>query len=313
MAISVADEVQRGRPYGKIGPLRVLHISATSISPIIRIAHRRSGVLNIPERIIFDYEIVLVLAGAGEVRLGQDRFSYAAGTLFLIPPFVPHSFNAFDRFSGEHIAVHFDFTHSVPASEAALGDREPYEVRLAGLTLPVTINLSSGSRIERLLMALLCERDSTDPLAQLSARTCLTSVLIHCMRAGLQGEGEEMTGRNTPVRRVVSYIEGHLSESIGAKELAAAACLSVSRLNVLFKREMGTPPAEFLRRRRIERARQLLSEPALSIKEIAARTGFEDSFHFSKVFRKIDGLSPTRYREASLAGRLELSEYDQSE
>ena len=59
---------------------------------------------------------------------------------------------------------------------------------------------------------------------------------------------------------------------------------------------------EYLRRVRVQQARVLLEDVDLSIKEIARRVGFEDPFHFSKVFHRIDGLPPSLYREALLAG-----------
>jgi AraC-like DNA-binding protein len=59
---------------------------------------------------------------------------------------------------------------------------------------------------------------------------------------------------------------------------------------------------EYLRRVRVRRARSLLGDVDLSIKEVARRVGFDDPYHFSKVFHKVDGLPPTLYREALLAG-----------
>jgi transcriptional regulator GlxA family with amidase domain len=59
---------------------------------------------------------------------------------------------------------------------------------------------------------------------------------------------------------------------------------------------------DYLRRVRVQQARVLLGDVDLSIKEIARRVGFDDPYHFSKVFHRIDGLPPTLYREALLAG-----------
>jgi two-component system response regulator YesN len=60
---------------------------------------------------------------------------------------------------------------------------------------------------------------------------------------------------------------------------------------------------EYLRRLRIELARELLADPSLSIKEVAARTGFTEPNHFSRVFSRIDGVPPTAFREALLIGK----------
>jgi transcriptional regulator GlxA family with amidase domain len=60
---------------------------------------------------------------------------------------------------------------------------------------------------------------------------------------------------------------------------------------------------EYLQRVRVQHARELLKDIDLSIKEVAARTGFSDPYHFSRVFRRIDGLSPAYYREIVLSGK----------
>jgi transcriptional regulator GlxA family with amidase domain len=78
--------------------------------------------------------------------------------------------------------------------------------------------------------------------------------------------------------------------------------LSASRLQALFREVTGYPPLEYLRRLRVEEARRLLADRRLSVKEVAARTGFRDTSHFSKVFRRVDGLSPAHFRDALLIG-----------
>ena len=87
--------------------------------------------------------------------------------------------------------------------------------------------------------------------------------------------------------------------------LERASGLSPSRLQALFREVTGFPPLDYLRRLRVEEARRLLADRRLSVKEVAARTGFRDTSHFSKVFRRVDGLAPAHYRDALLAGRQE--------
>jgi len=303
-------EVQRVQPYGRIAPRRVVVLPIDAVHPVIRIGHRLPGSLEIPERIIVDHELVLILSGRGELRFGAVRLLYEAHTLFFIPPFLPHSFHSTDAFGthAEHVAVHFDFAQDIPPQDESLTDRSPYEVRLSsGLEIPRKTVLSSGHRIERALLEVLKERAGSEPAGSLAAVSYLMETLVLLIRQddGCRDEKASTTGlQRLKISKATSYIDAHLAEPINSVQLAAVADLSVSRFNTLFRLETGYAPADFIRRRRVDEARKLLSEPHLSVKEIAARTGFEDSFHFSKVFHKIDGLSPTRFREAVLAGRL---------
>ena len=112
--------------------------------------------------------------------------------------------------------------------------------------------------------------------------------------------------RNTArVQAIVRHMTEHLAAPLDHGALEAVCGLSTSRLQALFSEVTGYPPLDYLRRLRVEEARRLLADQRLAVKEIAARTGFRDTSHFSKVFRRIDGLSPAHYRDALLAGRQE--------
>ena len=80
-------------------------------------------------------------------------------------------------------------------------------------------------------------------------------------------------------------------------ELAGATGLSVSRLCHLFKSDTGTAPVQYLKLLRLQRAKELLENSVLSVKEIGVRLGYDDSSHFVEDFRKTFGLPPLRYRQ----------------
>ncbi len=80
-------------------------------------------------------------------------------------------------------------------------------------------------------------------------------------------------------------------------DLARAANLSEAQLARVFRREMGTTPLAYLRRVRIERARNLLWRTELNIAEIGRAVGLPDPAHFSRLFSGIQGQSPTAYRK----------------
>lgn len=101
------------------------------------------------------------------------------------------------------------------------------------------------------------------------------------------------------IQRVVEYIHANLDEKITADHLARAARLSRSRLCSLFKAEMGVAPMQYLRRCRIEKARDLLVTTSLSLKEIRASVGLSDRSHFTRGFKETFGVAPLEYRRRS--------------
>lgn len=309
-AFAPAASLQQTAPFGPTGPKRVLTLAVERMHPVIRIAHRRAGRLDIAERIIFDHEFVLILSGAGELVFGHQRQPYAAHDLLFIAPFVRYQFVSSGKEDGAHIAVHFDFAPAIPPRAEAADRQEPYQVRLTqALRLPMRLALAPGHRIGAEFSALLREQATGGPLAQTAASAHLLAIIIAALRAGQTAANParaapRLAQNQARATLATAYVQAHFAQEVRASDLAHAAGLSVSRLNTVFRQSTGCSPMEYVQRTRVEEARRLLADVTLSIKEIAARTGFDDAYHFSKVFRRIDGLSPLHHRQALLAGRL---------
>ena len=103
------------------------------------------------------------------------------------------------------------------------------------------------------------------------------------------------------VTRVIDMMERTIESERSVAALAADVNLSTSRLTELFRREVGTTPARFLRALRMERARQLLERTFLTVKEVMAVVGCNDPSHFTRDFSRHHGLAPTRLRQRSWA------------
>jgi AraC-like DNA-binding protein len=81
------------------------------------------------------------------------------------------------------------------------------------------------------------------------------------------------------------------------REVASFMGLSLSHFYDLFRKETGTVPATYIRALRYEKARELLVNSRLRIKEIAHCVGFNDVSHFVRDFQKIYGASPVEFRQ----------------
>jgi len=97
-------------------------------------------------------------------------------------------------------------------------------------------------------------------------------------------------------RIVAAYIEEHLAEPIPLDVLAKLVHLSPYYFCRAFKQSFGIPPHRYHIKRRIERAKTLLADPACSVTEIALELGFGETSSFSAAFRHTAGTTPTDYR-----------------
>lgn len=101
------------------------------------------------------------------------------------------------------------------------------------------------------------------------------------------------------LRRVIDFIEAHLEDEIGVNDLAGVACLSPFYFSRAFKRATGLPPYQYLAKRRIAHAKNLLLQPNLSIGEIARRCQFATPSGFTRAFTLITGHTPRSFRQAA--------------
>ena len=105
--------------------------------------------------------------------------------------------------------------------------------------------------------------------------------------------------QNLPIKKAVQYIENNFNEQIGLNDIADAVGLNASYLSRLFKKETGESITEHLTQFRIEKAKELLKDESLRLRDIAMAVGFNDVSYFSNTFKKIAGMSPTEFRMIS--------------
>ncbi len=102
---------------------------------------------------------------------------------------------------------------------------------------------------------------------------------------------------NAIIFKAKEYIEKHYCTDFSMNDVAKAVSLSPHYFSRLFKRETGLTFLEFLTQKRIDRAKQLLRDPGLTINEVAQSVGYSEACYFSRVFKKSENISPSEYRE----------------
>ena len=94
------------------------------------------------------------------------------------------------------------------------------------------------------------------------------------------------------------FIDAQISNEITISDLASVAGLSQFHFIRAFKYTVGLPPYQYVLSERIHRAKGLLSQPDLSLADVALTVGFSDASQLNRVFRKFVGVTPTAYRRS---------------
>ncbi len=216
-------------------------------------------------------EIVCYLQGFGRIAIGANEYEYHPGLVAVMPPDGEHC----DKPDSAGIQLCIGVTG---CRSERLGTR-PMQPDVAVRTAIEAIRREVASPPE------LFRQERLDLLAGL-----LVLELRRCRRAASPQPDED------PILLLREILDSRFDEEIDISELATGFSLHEDHLRRRFKARFGEPPGEYLIRRRIEAARELLNMTALPIGEIARRVGLENVYYFSRIFRKKVGASPTEYR-----------------
>jgi AraC family transcriptional regulator len=243
-----------------------LVLSETIYAPLLRIPRH-------------DHELAsfcFVLEGGYDERYGNRDRVCRRGTVVLHP-------------EGEHHAnAHHDAQVRLLSVEIGAG-------RLAAWREAVGVLADSahfdGGAIGRLALRLENEYRRSDSASSLAVEALVLEVLAETCRAVAPEDAAPAW-----LATAEAFLRAHFAEPVSVDQVARAADVHPAHLARVFRQRRRTSIGGYLRRLRIEAAREQLSSHDLSLAEIASSAGFADQSHFSRLFRAAFGVSPGAYR-----------------
>jgi two-component system response regulator YesN len=142
-------------------------------------------------------------------------------------------------------------------------------------------------------------KDTLKNLDSIHDSASVERYVLSCLDECVGVIGENKQSRMSPIIvKACAIIHENISDEISLEEIARRVEISPFYFSKLFKEETGENFIDYITMARITRAKELLIDPVLSIKEISGSTGYSDPNYFSKLFKRIVGLTPTEYRES---------------
>ncbi|MEM6363623.1 MAG: AraC family transcriptional regulator [Planctomycetota bacterium] len=229
------------------------------------------------------FGVELVAEGSGTVWLNDQEHSLSPGTAFAYGPSVPHRIR----------------------NDSAIGMRKYYLdfVGTESVSLLSSSGLLSGRPV--VLQSIIEVAELWDSIAReaihhsaISIKICplLTRILLLKVQQRTVSEGDRITEGFRTYDKVRKYIEERFLEISTIEDVAEACGISATHVSRLFKRYSDTSASLVLRRKRMHFAAQLLIEDRLMVREVAERLGFADQFQFSRAFKQIHGIAPSKLK-----------------
>lgn len=248
---------------------------------------------------------VLTLQEAGNFRARQSLGGRPAegmcqsGCVGLVPATRTVTWERLDGCAGARAISLFVPAAALSRVVSQDWDKDPQNVELEWRFLgrdPIAANL---------LTSLADEARDESPRGRLYAESACEFLAHHLIRrySSLCGDPPRVRGGLTPRRLkiVTEYINENLARPITLRILCGLAGVSPRHFERAFRQSVGVAPHSYVLETRVAVARRLLiSDPALTIEEIAARVGFCSSSHLGSAFRRRTGLSPSAFRAMQL-------------
>lgn len=229
------------------------------------------------------YLVHYVTSGKGIFYSGKEEYHLHEGDMFFIFPGYDVCYEADEATPWNYYWVAFNGTDAR---------------RILGCTSfspehPV-LHLDDADALRSLLVNIYRVRGKTP-----AADTAMTGHL-HLFLSELisrTGKVQEQDSTQDYLIRAVEYIREHYASDVHVEEIAFKVGVSRSQLYRAFMQEFGISPHQYLKQYRINEACALLRHQDLSIGAVATAVGFTDPLYFSRVFREVKGLPPSRYQQ----------------
>jgi AraC family transcriptional regulator of arabinose operon len=232
--------------------------------------------------------LIFCAKGNGWTKIDGRRFVVAAGDVIFIPANKPHAYGADDHAPWSIHWAHFAGTAA--ASYASLLPTHEYVLSIPSADAKKIARLFRESY--RLASTGLTER--TVLLVSHTLRYVLGSLFLQTGRS--LGGGSRTIAHD--LTKSIEFMRANVARSLTLQELSRHTGLSPSRFSAIFREQTGSSPVDHHIRLRMQAACHYLDTTALSVKEVAAKLGYDDPYYFSRIFQKILGSSPLAYRRS---------------
>jgi AraC-like DNA-binding protein len=242
------------------------------------------------ERGADEHILIFCVAGSGWYEIDRQQHHIGANEALLIPRGVPHIYGADENTPWSIHWVHFIgtevdfFVYHLPAGEHTIPVDPQCAAAVEQLFNECYDSFVGGFVLYRFIY---CAQILHHLLGRLFFDNNLFSPV-------------QRTSRFRSLESALTYLHQNIHQELSLSEMAEQSGLSISHFSYLFKQQTGYSPMDYFIHLKMQRACTMLSLTQKTVHEIAYEVGYSDPYYFSRIFKKVVGVSPRAYRETKL-------------
>ena len=259
-------------------------------------------------------EMIFIMSGNCRYRTENGIYEVSEGDLVLLNPGVQHQAFAVEAKTAEIKGTEGKSIRegaAVPGTEFHVGFCDVFLKGLGENELPLADGkpvLHTEGELRQRIFKICSSIEAENSLhrtgqyymmkAYLVQLLLLTIRELHKPEQPPEDTALESANKKNVVEQVLNYFEDHYDEKISLDQIAGTMYVSPFYISKVFKSETGDAPIRHLINIRLEKAKELLENGSGdSIQEVAGKVGYDDAYHFSKLFKKKYGISPSTVKK----------------
>ncbi len=246
-------------------------------------------------RTLNHHELIFVCNGKGSFKIRNKQYPIKKGMLIIITPNVPYSIELDDSVPAGVLTIHFSFA-GISFQDGKWDINEKIRVSLGQ---PVQ-ELKDYYHIEEQFQKLVNCWNEKLPGYEFMARTMFQQLIIDIMEN--RNKQSESYGTSLKVERIIQYMHRNINAKVTLPELSKLVHMTPAYMSRTFKEATGYTIIEYFNKLKIDKSKELLVEGNKKVKEVAQELGFTDEFYFSRMFKKIEGITPSQFNSRILHG-----------
>jgi len=262
-------------------------------------AHPHAAIPNYHDHL----EIAYIYKGQGVFTVGGKPYPAKEGDVFVINSGVFHLLEADPPLNLKVVTLYFlpELVYRPGSGETDLEYLLLFLNYQKAFSPRIPIDPPTSRGILQLLKQIAAELKQRESSFRIAVKNCLCQILLILNRAvrveKVSGDTPHLRLRDiSRLQPVFDFIHEHYSRKMALRELSAASNMSVTHLCRYFKKVTGQTITEYIKRYRIDRAKELLIEDEKSITWIAYEVGFESHSYFDRIFHEVTRLTPQEFR-----------------